>query len=74
MVTDTVTTNTVSLQVEIPEDLHNCLRRFLEDRPLWDQDRTFSAALSLFLIQNGERDRCTSRIYLDTLFDPTVTI
>lgn len=67
-------TNTVSLQVEIPEDLHDCLKHFLEHRPMWDQDRTFSAALSLFLIQNGERDRNASRIYLDTLFQPAASV
>ena len=60
--------NTVSLQVEIPEELHDCLRQFLEQRPMWDQDRTFSAALSLFLIQNSTRDHRASRIYLDSMF------
>ncbi len=61
---------TVSLQVEIPEDLHDCLKQFLEHRPMWDQDRTFSAALSLFLLQNSDRDQRASRIYLDTMFQP----
>ena len=60
--------NTVSLQVEIPEELHDCLKQFLEQRPMWDQDRTFSAALSLFLIQNGNRDHRASRIYLNSMF------
>lgn len=62
--------NTVSLQVEIPEDLHDCLKQFLENRPLWDQDRTFCAALSLFLMQNSDRDHRASRIYLDSMFQP----
>ena len=66
--------NTVSLQVDIPEDLHDCLKHFLDNRPMWDQDRTFSAALSLFLIQNGERDRSASRVYLDTLFQPAASV
>ncbi|MEM7650344.1 MAG: DUF2811 domain-containing protein, partial [Cyanobacteria bacterium P01_A01_bin.70] len=42
---------------------------FLEGHPTWDQDRVFSAAVSLFLLQNGRKDSVTSRIYLDTLFD-----
>jgi hypothetical protein len=59
----------VSMLSEIPEDLHNSLADFLESHPTWDQDRVFSAAISLFLLQNGRKDKTTSRIYLDTLFD-----
>jgi hypothetical protein len=59
----------VSILAEIPEDLHASLMTFLESHPSWDQDRVFSAAISLFLLQNGRKDRTTSRIYLDTLFD-----
>jgi hypothetical protein len=61
----------VSVLAEIPEDLHNALRGFLETHPTWDQDRMYAAALSLFLLQNGQKEGdCTpSRIYLDTLFD-----
>ncbi len=59
----------ISLISEIPEDLHKSLTDFLETHPGWDQDRVFSAAISLFLLQNGRRDQATSRIYLDTLFD-----
>lgn len=60
---------TISILAEIPEDLHESLKSFLESHPAWDQDRAFSAALSLFLLQNGDSDRRTSRIYLDTLFN-----
>jgi len=59
----------VSVIAEIPEELHHSLTVFLETHPSWDQDRVFSAALSLFLLQNGRKDRATTRIYLDTLFD-----
>ncbi|RMF27139.1 MAG: DUF2811 domain-containing protein [Cyanobacteria bacterium J083] len=38
---------------EIPEELHESLKRFLETHPKWDQDRVFAAALSLFLLQNS---------------------
>lgn len=63
---------TVSILAEIPEDLHESLKGYLENHPTWDQDRVFSAALSLFLLQNGDRDRRAARIYLDTLFRQAV--
>ena len=61
----------VSVLAEIPEDLHDALNGFLETHPTWDQNRMYAAALSLFLLQNGQKegDRAPSRIYLDTLFD-----
>lgn len=62
---------TVSVLAEIPEDLHESLRGFLDTHPAWDQNRIYAAALSLFLLQNGQKegDRTPSRVYLDTLFD-----
>ncbi len=65
---------TVSILAEIPEELHESLKRYLETHSAWDQDRVFSAALSLFLLQNGETDRPTSRIYLDALFNQNCTV
>ncbi len=74
----------ISLFVEIPETLHQSLATFLDTRPEWDQDRVFSAAISLFLLQNrladpgndGQRasidQRQTARTYLDTVFGDTV--
>ncbi|MEL6470826.1 MAG: DUF2811 domain-containing protein [Cyanobacteria bacterium J06623_4] len=61
----------ISVLAEIPEELHESLTHFLETHPTWDQDRVYQAALSLFLLQNGQRegDQAPSRIYLDTLFD-----
>ncbi|MBK4729108.1 DUF2811 domain-containing protein [Oxynema sp. CENA135] len=66
----------VSILAEIPEELHESLKGYLETHPDWDQDRVFCAALSLFLLQNGES--CTpessrnyhraARVYLETLF------
>ena len=66
----------ISLMIEVPEVLHEAMSSYLEMRPDWDQDRVFTAALSLFLLQNRSSDvapdsayqRQTSRIYLDTLF------
>lgn len=63
---------TVSILAEIPEALHETLQSYLESHPDWDQDRVFAAALSLFLIQNGNSDRRAARVYLDTLFNHAV--
>jgi hypothetical protein len=68
--------STVSILAEIPEELHETLRSYLETHPDWDQDRVFSAALSLFLLQNGSCSsantsrsyRSAAKVYLNTLF------
>ena len=67
---------TVSILAEIPEELHETLKNYLESHPDWDQDRVFAAALSLFLLQNGGSDRVgtahsyrsTAKVYLKALF------
>ncbi len=67
---------TVSILAEIPEELHETLKGYLESHPDWDQDRVFAAALSLFLLQNGNCETATSsrsyrsaaKVYLNTLF------
>lgn len=43
---------TVSVLVEIPQSLHQLLVDYLEQHPDWDLDRTVSAAISMFLLQN----------------------
>lgn len=66
----------VSILTEIPEILHESLQGYLDSHPDWDQDRVFSAALSLFLLHNETNntaestDHCrqAARIYLETLF------
>lgn len=71
---------TVSILAEIPEDLHFSLQNYLDHHPSWDQDRVFSAALSLFLLQNSNSEtpessrsyRRAARVYLDTLFKNAV--
>ena len=71
---------TVSILAEIPEDLHESLQGYLDSHPDWDQDRVFSAALSLFLLQNSNSAapdssrsyRRAARVYLDTLFKHAV--
>ena len=44
----------VSILAEIPEELHQSLKNYLESHPSWDQDEVFVAALSLFLLENGK--------------------
>ncbi len=58
----------VSILTEIPEALHESLKSYLEIHPDWDQDRVFTAALSLFLLQNANGDRRAAQVYLETLF------
>jgi hypothetical protein len=58
----------VSILAEIPEDLYQSLERYLSRYPEWDKERVFCAAISLFLLQNGERDRRASRVYLNSIF------
>ncbi len=59
---------TVNILTEIPESLHESLKIYLETHPDWDRNRVLTAALSLFLLQNGESDRGAARVYLETLF------
>lgn len=64
---------TVSILTEIPEELHESLKSYLENHSDWDQDRVLAAALSLFLLQNGNGDRRAARVYLETLFQRVVS-
>ena len=69
-------TTPVSILAEIPEELHQSLKNYLESHPSWDQDRVFAAALSLFLLQNSnghsqtasQNYRACAKVYLETLF------
>ena len=65
----------VSLLAEIPQELHESLKSYLDAHPSWDQDRVFAAALSLFLLQDGNQNafgspsyRKCSRVYLESVF------
>jgi hypothetical protein len=59
---------TVSILIKIPHTLHEPVQNYLETHPDWDEDRLLAAAVSLFLLQNGDDDRRVSRVYLDTIF------
>ncbi|MEI6442850.1 MAG: DUF2811 domain-containing protein [Nostocales cyanobacterium ELA583] len=59
---------TVPIFTEIPKILQESMNSYLENHPDWDQTRVLTAALSLFLLQNGDSDRRAARVYLETLF------
>jgi hypothetical protein len=59
----------ITLSIEIPEVVYTAMQQYLDTHPAWDQDRAMQAAMSLFLLQNGNSDRAVSRIYLDSLFN-----
>jgi len=61
----------VSVLAEIPEELHDTLQHYLENHVDWDQNRVFTAAVSLFLLQNSGGDRRAARTYLHALFQKT---
>jgi hypothetical protein len=65
----TSTPTRIDLQVELPEHLHDAVQAYLEANPTWSQNRLFTAAVSLFLMQNGVTARDVNRLYLDTVFD-----
>jgi len=58
----------VSVLAEIPEELHDTLQTYLEKHTDWDENRVFTAAVSLFLLQNSGGDRRAARTYLHALF------
>ena len=77
----------VSILAEIPEELHESLKSYLETHPNWDQDRVFAAALSLFLLQNKDTNthktnthkaaqnyRACAKVYLETLFEQSSSV
>ncbi|MEI6380856.1 MAG: DUF2811 domain-containing protein [Cyanobacteriota bacterium ELA615] len=66
----------ISVITEIPEELHESLKGYLENHPTWDQDQVFVAALAKFLLQESSNqdgsvnysDWKCARIYLETHF------
>lgn len=70
-------TTQISILTEIPEDLHQSLRNYLDQHPTWDQDQVMTAALSFFLLHSQPQNRLPSvnaldpacaKAYLETLF------
>ena len=58
----------VSMEAEVPEQLFESMRNFLEEHPQWDQYNLVSSAVACFLFQNGSRDKAVSQHYLNGLF------
>jgi len=45
---------TVTLNVEIDENIYECMQDFFNENPHWNSETIFNASLSLFLMQNYE--------------------
>ena len=58
----------VSFQTELPSQLQEAMKRFIDKYPNWDQYRLIQAALAGFLVQNGVDSRPVTRLYLDNMF------
>ncbi len=64
---------TTSILLEIPESISESIRGYLANHPDWDMDRVFTAAIALFLLQNGNlpNKQAIERTYLDAQFGPS---
>ncbi len=61
---------TVSLEVDVPQSLHDAQQDFLRQHPDWDFERLMAAALALFLMQEGAAD--LGEVYQAILEEATV--
>ena len=60
--------DTISFQTEIPKQIQQAMKVYIEKHPSWDQYRLLQAALAGFLIQNGISSRLIARIYIGKMF------
>ena len=60
--------NTISFQTEIPKQIQQAMKVYIEEHPNWDQYRLLQAALAGFLIQNGISSRLITRLYIASMF------
>tara|TARA_B100001250_G_scaffold363881_1_gene343511 strand:+ start:40 stop:303 length:264 start_codon:yes stop_codon:yes gene_type:complete len=60
--------DTISFQTEIPKQLQQAMKVYIEKHPNWDQYRLLQAALAGFLIQNGISSRLITRLYIGNMF------
>tara|TARA_Y100001968_G_C19069150_1_gene577468 strand:- start:267 stop:530 length:264 start_codon:yes stop_codon:yes gene_type:complete len=60
--------DTISFQTEIPKQIQQAMKVFIEKHPNWDQYRLLQAALAGFLIQNGTSSRLITRLYVGNMF------
>ena len=59
---------TISFQTEIPKQIQQAMKVYIEKHPNWDQYRLLQAALAGFLIQNGTSSRLITRLYIGNMF------
>ena len=59
---------TISFQTEIPKQIQQAMKLYIEKHPNWDQYRLLQAALAGFLIQNGISSRLITRLYIGNMF------
>ncbi len=64
-----LSTDSVSLEAEIPEVLYRGMKEFICSHPNWDQYAVMTSALANFLFQNGCEDRPVIEKYLNDLFN-----
>ncbi len=60
--------DTISFQTEIPKQIQQAMKVYIENHPNWDQYRLLQAALAGFLIQNGISSRLITRLYIGNMF------
>ena len=60
--------DTISFQTEIPKQIQQAMKGYIEKHPNWDQYRLLQAALAGFLIQNGISSRLITRLYIGNMF------
>ena len=60
--------DTISFQTEIPKQIQQAMKVYIEKHPNWDQYRLLQAALAGSLIQNGISSRLITRLYIGNMF------
>ena len=58
----------ISFQTEIPKQIQQAMKVYIEKHPNWDQYRLLQAALAGFLLQNGISSRLITRLYIGNMF------
>ena len=58
----------ISVENQLPEDLHRAMSAFIDEHPQWDQYRLVQAAIAGFLFQRGCKERAVVHHYLSGLF------
>lgn len=61
-------TVSISITLEIPDELYEAFGHLLERCPDWDTDRAGTAALAMFLLSMGQADRSVSVAYINSVF------